>query len=213
MGPEPAALKTLGLATAGLIAVEGLARWVISQGYLQALPATGLARLLGIAWMVLIVSDSPRGWQQMGLKRGRWAFGFRRGLVWSAGFGLAAGAGFLAAYLMGWNLLRILGPAADGRAAVPLLFLIGGLIAPIAEELYFRGILYGYARRWGFWPALTLSTLVFTFLHPGAVGIPITHIVGGLVFATAYEIEKNLLVPITIHALGNLAIFSLAYIL
>jgi len=212
MGPEPAALKTLGLATAGLIAVEGLARWVISQGYLQALPATGLARLLGIAWMVLIVSDSPRGWQQMGLKRGRWAFGFRRGLVWSAGFGLAAGAGFLAAYLMGWNLLRILGPA-GGQTAAPLLFLVGGIIAPIAEELYFRGILYGYARRWGFWPALTLSTMVFTFLHPGAVGIPITQMVGGLVFATAYEIEKNLLVPITIHALGNLAIFSLAYIL
>jgi membrane protease YdiL (CAAX protease family) len=35
--------------------------------------------------------------------------------------------------------------------------------------------------------------------------------VGGLVFAVAYEIEKSLLVPITIHVLGNFAIFSLPY--
>jgi membrane protease YdiL (CAAX protease family) len=31
------------------------------------------------------------------------------------------------------------------------------------------------------------------------------------VFAAAYEIEKKLLVPITIHVLGNLALFSLPY--
>jgi membrane protease YdiL (CAAX protease family) len=34
--------------------------------------------------------------------------------------------------------------------------------------------------------------------------------VGGIVFAIAYEKEKNLMVPITIHCLGNLAIFSLS---
>jgi membrane protease YdiL (CAAX protease family) len=149
----------------------------------------------------------------MGLRRDHWASGFRRGLVWSAVFGLFAGAGFLAAHLMGWDPLRIVGAAAAVRqTAAPLLFLVGGLIAPTAEELYFRGILFGYLRQWGFWPALALSTLVFTFLHPGAAGIPIIQMVGGLVFAVAYEIEKNLVVPITIHALGNLAIFSLAYL-
>jgi membrane protease YdiL (CAAX protease family) len=32
------------------------------------------------------------------------------------------------------------------------------------------------------------------------------------VFATAYEVEKKLLVPITIHVLGNLTLFSLPYL-
>jgi hypothetical protein len=39
--------------------------------------------------------------------------------------------------------------------------------------------------------------------------IPITQLVGGIVFALAYEKEKNLMAPITIHCLGNLAIFSI----
>jgi membrane protease YdiL (CAAX protease family) len=72
-------------------------------------------------------------------------------------------------------------------------------------------LIYGYLRRWGIWTALALSTIVFTLLHPGAAGAPIPQIVGGLVFAAAYEIEKKLLVPITIHILGNLALFSLPY--
>jgi membrane protease YdiL (CAAX protease family) len=214
MGPGTTALKTLGLATAGLIAIEGLARWVMSQGYLLPLPGTGLARLVGVAWMVAVVSRCLQGWARMGLTRGQWASGFCRGLVWSAAFGLVAVAVFIGARLMGWDPLRILGPAAALQEATPpLLFLVGGLIAPIAEELYFRGILYGYLRQWGFWPALCLSTFIFTFLHPGAAGVPVTQMVGGVVFAVAYEIEKNLVVPIVIHVLGNLAIFSLPHLL
>jgi membrane protease YdiL (CAAX protease family) len=34
--------------------------------------------------------------------------------------------------------------------------------------------------------------------------------IGGILFAVSYEVEKNLLVPITIHSLGNLAIFTIA---
>ena len=41
--------------------------------------------------------------------------------------------------------------------------------------------------------------------------LPLTQIVGGIVFAIAYEKEKNLMVPVTIHCLGNLAIFSLTF--
>jgi hypothetical protein len=37
--------------------------------------------------------------------------------------------------------------------------------------------------------------------------------IGGILFAVAYELEKNLLVPIIIHVLGNLAIFVLALII
>ncbi|MEJ2731154.1 MAG: CPBP family glutamic-type intramembrane protease, partial [Deltaproteobacteria bacterium] len=57
----------------------------------------------------------------------------------------------------------------------------------------------------------SLSTLLFILPHSHSSGLalPITQLIGGILFAISYEIEKNLLVPITIHSLGNLAIFIL----
>jgi membrane protease YdiL (CAAX protease family) len=85
---------------------------------------------------------------------------------------------------------------------------VGGLLAPIAEEVVFRGLIFGYLRRWGLPAALLISTAIFAALHLPA--IPATQIVGGAVFAIAYHIEGSLMVPILIHSLGNLAIFTLS---
>jgi len=60
------------------------------------------------------------------------------------------------------------------------------------------------------WAALLLSTAVFVMAHAIFQWIPLPQIVGGILFAAAYEKEKNLMVPITIHVLGNMAIFSIA---
>jgi hypothetical protein len=43
-------------------------------------------------------------------------------------------------------------------------------------------------------------------------GVFVHQVVGGIVFAVAYEVEGSLLVPITIHVLGNMAIFTLSLI-
>jgi membrane protease YdiL (CAAX protease family) len=210
MGSDPVELRTLAMATAGVIAVESLARWAISQRGIDPLAGVGLARLVDIAWMALIISRCPRGWNRTGLAAAGWRSGLIRGLIWSAGFGILAAIGYALLYMAGLDPLRIIRPGPTAFFPNPaLLFWVGGFIAPIAEEIYFRGLMYGYCRRWGFWPALFLSTLVFTLLHGSAPGAPIPQFVGSLVFATAYEIEKSLLVPILIHILGNLAIFSL----
>ncbi len=82
------------------------------------------------------------------------------------------------------------------------------LIGPIAEEIFFRGILYGFFRRWGAPTAIVLSTLLFVLPHTSGSIIPVTQLIGGILFAVAYEVEKNLLVPMLIHCLGNLAIFN-----
>jgi hypothetical protein len=94
-----------------------------------------------------------------------------------------------------------------------LFFLVGGMVGPAAEELFFRGILYGFFRRWGVIVALILSTLIFVLCHPIGHGIPVTRVVGGILFAVAYEVGGSLIVPITIHTLGNLAIFTISLIL
>ena len=57
-----------------------------------------------------------------------------------------------------------------------------------------------------------MSTVLFVLPHLGGTVLPFTQIIGGLVFAVVYEKEKNLLVPITIHCLGNMAIFGIAFV-
>ena len=93
-----------------------------------------------------------------------------------------------------------------------ILYLLAGIVlGPAVEELFFRGLLFGYFRKFGFVPALIISTLLFVLPHITGGSFPITQITGGLLFAIAYEVEKNLIVPLVIHSLGNLAIFSLAF--
>ena len=97
-----------------------------------------------------------------------------------------------------------------GQGEIILFFLVGGIVSPVAEEVFFRGVIYGFFRRWGVFVAITLSTLAFVLVHPAGAGIPLPQITGGVLFAVAYEKEENLFVPITIHILGNIAIFSLS---
>ena len=54
--------------------------------------------------------------------------------------------------------------------------------------------------------------MMFVLAHPIFSGIPLPQTVGGIVFAVAYEIDGSLMVPITIHILGNLTIFTLSLI-
>jgi membrane protease YdiL (CAAX protease family) len=146
----------------------------------------------------------------IGLKREDWLPGFRRGIIWSLGFGALVLAGFLALWLAGVNPLRLfragIGASVPDRIAF---FVVGGILGPVAEEVVFRGVLYGFFRRWGVLAALGISTAVFVLLHGGG---GFTQIVGGVLFALAYEREKMLLTPITVHVLGNLALFSLAVV-
>lgn len=149
------------------------------------------------------------GPQTIGLDKARYWSGTRRGMVWSAGFAAAAGAMLLILSLVGTAPLAMLHtplPETPGRQV--LFFVVGGIVAPVAEEIVFRGLIFGYLRRWGVPAAILISTALFAALHLPAV--PITQIVGGVVFALAYHHSGSLMAPITIHVLGNLAIFTLS---
>lgn len=123
---------------------------------------------------------------------------------------MAAAAIFGILFWAGVNSLEIIHTRLpEEKSGVILFFLIGGAIAPVAEEVFFRGVIYGFFRRWGVIIALVTSTIIFVLAHAIFSRIPVTQTVGGILFALAYEIEGNLMVPITIHILGNLAIFIL----
>jgi uncharacterized protein len=199
----------------GVLAVEAGIRFL----HLSPLLLIGFARCVEILVILLIFYVSKNGISAIGLSRHRMIRGIRNGLIWSAGFGVLASLGGLILFLWGMDPFALIhvGLPQTGFQRV-MFFVIGGVIAPIAEEMFFRGVIYGHLKgvvfkklnRWGVLPALVISTALFVMAHQVGSGIPLPQLVGGVVFCLAYEIEKSLFTPIIIHSLGNLALFTLS---
>jgi len=118
---------------------------------------------------------------------------------------------------LGWlEVLRRLGLpdqpqdliAIFGRTRSPLIIagmlVVACVLAPIAEELFFRAGLYRYTRqRLGRAPALLINAVCFGALHASWAGfLPLA--VLGMIFSLAYEATGSIRVPILAHCLFNL---------
>ena len=203
-------LKTVLVSIAAVLIAEALLNPAVTAIFISPLPGLGITRVAEIFLLIFIAIKFEKSAAALGLIAGKIFVGIKKGLIWSACFGIAAMVLIVLLYLAGIDALRMLySPLPDTKALIFIYLLIGGVIGPLAEEIFFRGILYGYLRRWGVYTAVTVSTLLFVLPHLAVSNLPVTQLVGGIVFALAYEKEKNLMVPITIHCLGNLAIFSI----
>lgn len=208
-------IKTLLVSLALVIAMELAAGFVYSSSggadnLLLVLGVTRFLEAIAIAVAVLILEGDL---SSLGLSISHAASGFKKGLVWSVCFGLVVlfvSVIMFASVINPLDLLHTRLPV--GKGGTVLFFVVGGIVSPVAEEMLFRGVVYGFLRRWGIFVAVTLSTLAFVLVHPGGSGIPLPQITGGILFAVAYEKERNLLVPIVIHVLGNMAIFSFSLV-
>lgn len=218
-----------------IISTELLALAAIRLTAMPYLAVLGGLRTLQTAVMIWAVIRWENSLAAIGWAPPTWPQGLKTGAYWSLGFAMAAGAGMAIALLAGHNpMVWLRSPLPSNTLDRVLFFLVGGLIAPVAEEICFRGVIYTYMRRLGIsigrmlaprhpadqdvpaWIrtvavifAIATSTLVFTLLH-SIHGIPVTQIVGGMVFAIAYETSRNLMTPMVIHSLGNLALFTLS---
>lgn len=173
----------------------------------------GAARLLQVLLILLLVIILDKGLETIGLDLTRVFFGIKRGLIWSIGFWILAFLAFLVLFIIGIDPLPMVKmPMGSNIKEFIMLICIGGILAPVAEEIFFRGVLYGFFRRWSVIVALIVSTLLFVVAHSMGQGIPVIQIVGGVLFAVAYEIEGTLMTPITIHILGNCSLFTISYI-
>ena len=160
--------------------------------------------IVGAAWLFSL-ARYPVGWGMLGLRRFNGAMGC---LMSAALFALSyvVRIGYVVTVmafgiklkpqdilgrldLQGWNLL--------------LTLLVVGILAPVAEEIFFRGFLYaGLRKRLGVLGALLISTLVFTSLHLSIdVFIPI--LVLGFCLAWLYEKTGSLWPGIILHASNN----------
>ncbi len=86
-----------------------------------------------------------------------------------------------------------------------LIMLIGvGVLAPFAEELFFRGLIYDWFRqRWSFWVSALISSAWFALGHIDSIGVAVSGFIMGVVIAWAYERTKSLWMAIAIHIITN----------
>ena len=85
-----------------------------------------------------------------------------------------------------------------------VMFLNLVVLAPIFEELFFRGILFSrLSTKWNQTTAIIISSIIFGCLHPPNI---IGASVFGAILCIFYTRTNSLIVPITIHSINNLII-------
>lgn len=140
---------------------------------------------------------------------------FGRNLV----FGLLLGVlVFAANFVLSWAFERLgqrsnqsdLFPIIQGDpGGQTLVFLAGAILAPIVEEIFFRGYVFNaWLRRWGAPVAYVVSALIFAVPHlagitQGEVSLVVTIFVIGLLFAWGLHRSRSLVPAIVAHAMNN----------
>lgn len=203
-------LKTFIMVIAGIVLIEAAASVVWTYARPGKLKLIGWIRVLEIAWIFWIATWNGE-LKLIGLSKAGLGQGVQQGIIWSALFGVTA----LVAYGLLKNIdinplpwIHVkLPPAGADRW---LFFLVAGLISPLAEELCFRGVVYGFFRRWGIAISLVISTGLFVLAHTDARTLPFPQIIGGIVFGWSYARAGSLMTPFIIHSSGNLFLFALS---
>ena len=90
------------------------------------------------------------------------------------------------------------------RAALPLLLVVAVLLAPLVEELVFRGFLFdAWQRRWGWLASAVLTSAVFAVYHR----LFANAFLGSLVFICVLRRTGSLWTAIIAHAVSNLLLW------
>lgn len=167
-------------------------------------------------------------WEELGFLKGKWV----QNSIWILATALVA---LLTCYALNkalHELLQVFAMEPREQEAVqriresddlnPLrfMFFMTVVIAPLAEELFFRGVLFHIIKQQGRWVAYISISIIFGLLHVGSAETPpelVTSIVqtiplmllSGFLFAV-YHATGNILAPILTHSLFNLAGFLMA---
>ena len=147
------------------------------------------------------------------------------GLMWAIGLGVGivtvivtytVNAVFVLSFGDGEAVEQeVLDIALAGGAATVLAILLAVVLAPVTEEIVFRGVLFrALDEKFGMWPAAVLSSAVFAVIHFEVLFSQPLALAGlftvGILLAIAYHRTGSLLVPILGHAVFNAVSVGLA---
>jgi len=204
-------LAVLGLLVAGAIPFAFLARYRLLALDLGLTISLGESLLLAPVWL-LAVHRYRVGWDTLGLRSFKLdMLGLGCGLMLlSLLFNLAYGR-FLG--LFGLRIQPDLVPM-FAQLSSPWFLLIGGaVVAPIVEEIFFRGFIFaGLRPRYGWQRAAVISSALFALIHlvPTAI-IPI--FILGYIFAYLYQRSDSIWPAILMHSATNALALGAAYVL
>ena len=173
-------------------------------GSLVLLTSTQVA-LLALTAIFVLLPDALHGLSLAGSST------VLRSVSIGLGFGLVAWVGAtLASALAAW-LLKSVGIPPEPQAAEQALSIVDPLIAvpavvivaPVAEELFFRGVAFNaWLREHGYGPALLGSSALFALIHGSLLALlPIFLL--GIGLALVYERSRSLLASMVMHATVN----------
>jgi len=170
-----------------------------------------LAFLLPVWWFGL--HKYHLSWASVGLRGFRFARGLGLGcscIVFAFSFNVLW-ALFLSAFGLQAqpDLLPLFG---GGISGLLLALLTGGIIAPIAEEVFFRGFVFaGLHRHVGLLAAMLLSAGLFALVHIAPTSWPPIFVYGAL-FALLYERTGSIWPGVFAHGLMNSMAFLALYL-
>lgn len=83
-------------------------------------------------------------------------------------------------------------------------FVVAGALAPLFEELVFRGLLYrAWERQLGWVPSMILTSILFALYHR----VFWSSFLASILFVCLYRRTGSLWAPIVVHSIGNIALW------
>ncbi len=189
------------------------------------LVATIAAALLIVAILLLWLRHShPRWWEILG-PPARWWPEIRAGVVF--GIGLYPAVVFIVGLILVVLLRWLSGDSVQApeqvsqglsAAGIAVMVAYATVVAPLGEELFFRGILFRSIRdRIGFWPGALGSGVAFGLIHyiPGpaldSVLLMSVMVFTGIGLAYTYERRGTIVAPMAAHVTFNIIGLTLIY--
>ena len=190
--------------------IKGL---VVTQKYLIAILFQSTAVFLAVIYFKILKGVT---WSELGIR----FEGLPRALAYGAFGGVIL---FFLIILSGLVMQRIfptepsLQPFAEvviGAVSfndLILLLIVGAILVPIVEEIYFRGMVYPvFKRRWGIAAGMIISGAFFSLLHFDMLRfLPL--LLGGIGLAYIYERSGSLFACILAHGLWNGVMILILY--
>lgn len=220
------ALATIGFGALALLLLQipGLLGSTVLRDAFTARPlvasmfAGGLVYLLAaLATYVVIVRRRLGSWREIGFRAPPLLPLLLTPLIFVAQMTLVAVANLLLMQAIGQfdnpQIGALTDPNGFSWVNFAFVFFVGAILAPIVEELLFRGLLYQWLRaRTNVVVAVVASGAIFSAAHVIPVLLPALFLVG-VVLAVVFEWTRSLWVVIALHFMQNALAISALFLI